>query len=196
MVALNTPKAFDKALLSADIKKSIDPFVDFCNQNFDQIIRGLTKQITFGENFKGSFLNIQAMNNQPVSIEAGESAPLGIIVIKADVGISSFTYTTLSTGLTQITFKFDEARAVKSRSANDTAAPLAVYEIEGLSSVLPGDRVAISGFGAKPNNGTFLCLYRSENYITVYNPDVESQTKASFTGERELMRNITVFVLT
>lgn len=198
MAKLNTPKAFEKTLLSGDLREKLDTFVDFVNQNFDQLIRAFANQLSFQDNFIGRVINVVASNDTPTNLELGGVTPVGVLVLKTDVGIKSFTLTTLSNGLSQINFKFDEAKAVKTRSADITDAPNVVYEIEGLSTIGAGDVATISGFGNKDNNGSFLVLNRVENRITVFNDNASAgnESKSSFTGDRETTKNVSLFVLT
>lgn len=76
------------------------------------------------------------------------------------------------------------------------SSPFATYECDAATNALPGDIVAVSGFGKKANNGEFLMLYRSENLITVYNPSAAAQTKTAFSGDRESSKTVDIFVLT
>ncbi len=194
MATLNSPKAFDKALIPSSIKKDIEPLVDYINQVFDSIIRALLNQLTFGENFQGNISSVTAMNNVPLKIDTKGATPNGIFVLKSTVGVRSFSSTTLPTGFTQLQFKFDEAIPIRSISVDD-APPFAVYQVEALSSVQPGDTVVASGFGNKVNNGTFACIHRSSNLITVYNPSAVTEVKPQgFTGDRETSKSVSLFI--
>jgi hypothetical protein len=194
MAILNTPKAFEKNLIQGQVGGEISPFIDYVNQNFDQIIRAFFNQLTLGENLRGTLLNISTSNNTPTNILAAQN-PAGILILKSTSPLKSYTTTVTSDGILQATFTFDEALPVKARSVA-VSAPFATYEIEGLSTISQGDEAEFSLFGNKLNNGTFLVLYRTENLVTVYNPNAAAETKSSFTGTRESTKVVTLFALT
>ncbi len=195
MAALNTPKAFDKALIPSSIREDIGPFADYVNATFDSLIRALSNQLTFTDNIQGNIQSVTAMGNVPLQIDTKGITPTGIFVLKSTVGIRSYSSVTLPTGFTQLLFRFDEVKPARTRSVDATDAPLCVYEVEALSSIAPGDTVQIKGFGNKPNNGTFSCIYRTENLITLYNPDAVTETKPQgFTGDRETSKTVSLFI--
>lgn len=193
MATLNTPKAFDKALIPSQAREDIESLVDYINQNFDQIIRAFASQITFDENFRGDRKVLSVTDGVPIEIDTGSQAPADILV-SSRVGIRSTSFTTLSTGTTQITFKFDEALPLKTRNVT-ASSPFAIYETEGLSNAKAGDLVSVTGFGNKLNNGTFVVSFRTENLIHVYNPNAATESKPQFTGDREESKEVSLFIL-
>lgn len=194
MAALNTPKAFDKALIPSSIREDIDPFVDYINQNFDQIIRAFSNQVTFEENFRGRAITVSAMNNTPISLDTLGQRPVNIFVSSA-VGVRSTKFSVTSTGTTQLTITFDDPIPIKTRACDVTSAPFATYQIESLTNLQLGERISISGFCAKSNNGEFLVQHFTEKIVTVYNPDAVIEDKGQFTGERETAKDVSLFVL-
>ncbi len=197
MATLNLPKAFEASLLPSKVTEDLDPLLDWLNQNFDQIIRALAGQITLGENLRGRFISIQATSDIPITIDIGQTKPIGILILKSDTKVRSYSFSSLNTGVSSITFKFDEPKPLKTRSANFINSPNVIYDIEALSSAEVGETVIISGFGNKANNGTFLVLSRTENLITVFNSQGgANETKPAFTGDREENKNVDLFILT
>lgn len=194
MATLNTPKAFEKTLLDQETRKKTDLFIDYVNQNFDQIIRAFANQFSFADNFKGIFKTISASHNVPVSVDVG-STPQGVLILRQDVGIRSWVINSLSSGNVTLTFQFDSVRPVTTRQVT-FSSPYATYEIEATSLVKVGEVIRVSGYGAKTNNGDFSVVKRSENLVTVYNDLAIAQTKATFTGTAESAVSVTLFILT
>jgi hypothetical protein len=198
MATLNLPKGFEKSLLPNDLRKGLEPFIDYVNQNVDQIVRAFINQLTFSDNFRGRVSNIQAYSNTPITLELQNTAATGVIILTATAKVRSYNLTQLSTGGSQITIVFDEAKPIKTRSVSVSSGILLNYEIEAASQTEPGTLVSISGYGNKGNNGTFLVIASTSNSLTVANNNTgaAAESKTSFTGERELPKSVSLLVLT
>lgn len=194
MALLNTPKAFEKALLESSVAQDVGPFIDYVNQNFDQIIRAFFNQISFPENFRGVRKTITALNNQAVTLDLGDVRPLGIIILSSSVGINSYFFTQNSQGFTEITFNFREPRYIKTKSCDASASPLVTFEVLDSEELLPGDSVIVSGFGAKENNTQYLVVTRSAKTFLTLSFAAVTETKSAFTGNSETSKTVDLFI--
>ena len=190
---MNVPKAFEKSLLSAQVKDGLEPFIDYVNQSFDQIIRAFLNQITLAENVRGKQLSISAKHRQFVQIDTDKQRPSGIIILNTSSPIRSWSWTSLSSGFTQISFAFDEPVPLLTRELDATNSLL---YFQSPVYVIPGDRVSVSGFGNKANNDDFLVTDISSNNLKFDTSSaVVSESKAATSGSLEQSKTIDLFIL-
>lgn len=194
MAKITAPKAFDKQSLDPKILEQIDPFIEYVNQNFDQLIRALFNQITLTENFRGRLVTVSAWHRREVLIESQGQGILAALPLKSEPsGLKSYVTTSDTGGRLSFTPAFDAAIPIKTRSVS-VSSPFATYEIQASQTVLCGDKVSISQYGSKGNNGDFVVLSRSDSAVTVYNPSAATETKASYSGVAESEKTVTLFL--
>lgn len=201
MAFINTPKSFSKeSLPSAKTAKDIEPFIDYVNQNFDQIQRALINQLTISENLKGQVVTVQAKHNQAVAVNTAAPVRYGF-VLAADDGVTSFKFSNLSNGQLTCTFHFESPIPVQAkRQVNSTGDLLGIYQCTNIGGIHIGDRITFSGFGAASNNGEALILGLIKDsgapaIVCVKYPPVVQESMPSFVGESESFKSVTVALL-
>lgn len=198
MAQINAPKAFDEQSIEPKTLEPIKPLVEHINQNFDQLIRALFAQLTLKENFQGRIVTIQAKHRQPASVELQGSGVSGVSVLKVEGdGVTGLEYSATTSGRLSVTLTFMRAVPIATRSVDyGVGSPYAVYEVQSSLAVKVGDRVSISGFGNKNNNGEFLVIGRTSNSVIVFNNSTAgaAETKADFTGISEASKLVTLFL--
>lgn len=191
MANINTPKSFEKSLLQGELLKQIEPFVDYVNQNFDQLIRALFNQLTFGENVRGQFSTVSAKHGVPITIDVTEGVG-GIMPFRVSGGsLRSYYLTTGKNGAPTVTFFFDDAIPVQTRTVVEDVE---FCTTECSSVVRPGDRVLITGCTNVNNNGVFLVIETNDSGIVYRNSSGVDETNTQFRGDRESSKTIDIFV--
>ncbi len=196
MAIINTPKSFDKAQIDSAILGKIEPFVDYINQQFDQITRALQNQLTFADNFKAKVVIVSAVNNQELSLNetASQIIPLSVL----GDSIRQYSATVSNSGVQKITFKFGNAVPIRVRNATSSspAAPFATFEVETTTNLQAGDKVVVTSQVNADNNGTFVIAKVSSSSIQVYHPTATTTTVAtSYTGAYEVAKQVTLLLL-
>lgn len=201
MAIINTPKSFSKeALGSSKTAKEIEPFVDYVNQNFDQLQRALINQLTISENLKGQVLSVKAKHNQRIDVRANGVVRYGF-VLNSSVPVKSFFLNQDNTGNIHITVKFDTPIPISAQSQTNTTGQLfGIYRCTNIGGVTEGDIVSFSGFSTASNNGTALVLNTKIDqgapilFCSKY-PGVTSETMPSFVGNSEQFQSVTIALL-
>lgn len=193
MANINTPKGFEKQLLQPDIISKLDPFIEYVNQNFDQLIRAFFNQITLGENFRGKFISISAKHNTPITLDVLQGISAVWPYRVADGSLKSFILSTDNRGRPTVTFFFDDALPITTRSIV-FASPFCTAETN--SSVRVGDRIEITGAVIDANKGTFLVVEMLENPTRVVYRNIAgvTETNTIFRGDQESAKAIDLFV--
>ncbi len=192
MAVINTPKSFDKAQIDSEILGKIETFVDYVNQQFDQLTRALQNQLSFPENFKCKVLSIQAYNNKELSLN--ETAQQIVPLACMGDSIRQYSATVSNTGTQKITFKFGNAIPVRTRSVT-YSSPFSTYECENVAHIQVGDRVSITAQTNQSNNGTFLVSEVGTSSIKVFNSSGVAATLTEYVGAYESAKSVTVLFL-
>ena len=192
MAIINTPKSFDKAQIDADTLGKIEEFVDYVNQQFDQLTRALQNQLSFADNFKSKVITVSAFNNKELSLNetAQQILPLAVM----GDSIRQFSDTVSNSGTQKITFKFGNAIQVRTRSVTYTS-PFATYECESVANLQVGDKVIIAAQTNGANNGTFVISEVGSASITVYNSAGVAATLTEYVGAYEAAKSVTLLLL-
>lgn len=195
MAQLNAPKAFDTQTIDPKVLKTIQTLVEFINQNFDQLIRAFSNQLTFADNFKATIITVSAKHNTATVIEKPKDGISSIIPLKvADDGLRAFKYSADSAGRISATFQFMNPIPIKARSVT-SADFFSTYEVQSSLAVSVGDTIVTTSYSNKNNNGTFLVIGKSANTVVVYNREGAAETKTDFTGTGETARDVTLLLL-
>lgn len=192
MAVINTPKSFDKAQIDAAILGKIETFVDYVNQQFDQLTRALQNQLSFADNFKCKVVTLRAYNNKELSLNetAQQIIPLAVL----GDSIRQFSATVSNSGTQKITFKFGNAIPVRTRSVTYTS-PFSTYECESTANLQVGDRVSVTAQTNANNNGTFLLSEVGASSFTVVNTLGVAATVTNYVGAYEPAKAVTIILL-
>lgn len=192
MAVINTPKSFDKAQIDGDLLAKIEQFVDYVNQQFDQLTRALQNELTFSDNFKAKTITLSAYQNRELSINETASAIIPLSVLGDSINL--FSSTVSNAGVQKVTFKFGNALPIRTRSVT-VSSPFTTYEVENISSLQAGDKVSISAQTNALNNGSYVAAYVGTNSITVYNPSGVAATVSSYVGAYEAAKTVSILIL-
>lgn len=191
MAIINTPKSFDKAQIDGAVLPKIEQFVDYVNQQFDQVTRALQNQLSFADNFNAKVLTVSAYNNKELSLNETATSILPLSVLSDS--IRQYSSTVSNAGTQKITFKFGSAVPIRTRSIT-YSAPYATYECEDVSNLQVGDKVSIST-QLSGNTGTFIVLQVNAASIVVYNSNATAATLTDYTGSYEPAKKVTLLLL-
>jgi hypothetical protein len=197
MAQINSPKSFDKQLLSSDVLKGIEPLVDYINQGNDQVTRALTNQLTLPENLRGEVRDLSVYHGVPISVTPKQSVA-NVIVLGCSGGdvVTGFSKSQTSDGLLSLTFYFRSAIPLLSRSVT-YSAPFATYEVKGAAGISVGDKVSFSGHRNSSYNGSFSVQFINDakTSISVHSPDITSAlTETTYVGSSESAKTVTLFL--
>lgn len=193
MALINTPKSFDKSQIDGAVLSKIEQFVDYVNQQFDQLTRALQSQLTFAENFRAKVITVSAFHNRELSLNDKASAIIPLSVLGDSV--LSYSATVSNSGVQKITFKFGNALDIRTRSVT-YSAPFATYECESVSNLQVGDKVRITAQTNLNNNGTFIISQVNSASIAVYNSNCLAATVPDYVGAYESAKQVTLLLLT
>jgi hypothetical protein len=201
---LNAPKGFDKSRVDGELLKKLEPFIDFCNQNFDQLLSGFAGQITLGDNLAGKIVSISAQHNTPITIQnPGKAVSLILPLFSKGQAIRSIAYNQNSSGSIDLTLRFDGAIPVATKSASAAQGTIVYYECK--DPVEPGDLVSVTGYGASYLNGEFLVmgvtdtsprkiLCANVNNGIPASPSTGSEVKTAYSTTETQVNSITLFL--
>lgn len=193
MAVINTPKSFDKAQIDSATLPKVEQFVDYVNQQFDQLTRALQNQLTFPDNFKAKLVTIAAYNNKELSLNetAAQILPLSVL----GDSIQTFSATVSNSGVQKVTIKFGNPIPVRTRAVS-FSTPYATYEVENAAVIQAGDRVSVTAQSNIVNNGTFLVLQANSNSIVVYNSNaITAPGTGAYVGTVEPAKQVTLLLL-
>lgn len=200
MTKLNVPKSFDKGQIPAKLLADIEPYLDFTNQNFNQILSALESGLTFGDNIQSTLKTIEVKHLVTTQLNLGLKSVAGVIVLNSDVQIRSFTITQAN-GLYSFTFRFDEAVTISAKSiAPDPLGVAGVYTVETNDALQLGDAIRLSSYsGAGHNNGDFLVTYiynTSPRKVEIRNPLGALETLPNYSSTTPATRKVLLAFLT
>ena len=66
---LSAVKLFEVSNLPPDLRGKIQPLVSFINENFDQVIRALTKQLNLADNLAATVVEVKLTHAVPKDIQ-------------------------------------------------------------------------------------------------------------------------------
>lgn len=193
MAQINTPKAFDKSLIDPDVLDKLGPFIEYTNQNFDQLIRAFFNQITFGDNVRGKFVTVTTKHSTPITIDVNQGISAVFPYRVSGDALKYFTLTTDRTGQPRFTPYFAGPVPVQTRSF---VAASGFITTECNSSVSIGDAVSITGAGNQNNNGEFVVIGKlsAPDRIVYYNANGATESRGSYSGDQEPAKDITLFI--
>lgn len=191
MAIINTPKSFDKAQIDAATLGKIEEFVDYVNQQFDQLTRALQSQLTFTENFRSKIVTVSAYNNRQISLNEKSSYIIPLSV--SGDSVKQYLASVSNAGIQNLTFKFGEPIPVKTRSVT-VSAPFATYEFSGVATLEVGDRIIVRNQSNAANNGTFVVSELTASTIKVYNSNAVAATLTSYVGDEESAKSVTLLL--
>ena len=122
MTKINTPKSFDKGQIPAELLGQIEPYIDYTNQNFSQIIQALSNGISFPDNIRCTIKTISVKHLVDTRLNLGVKNVVGVLVLNATAPIRSYTVTQVE-GLFSFVFRFDEVIPIASKSIVDLPGP-------------------------------------------------------------------------
>lgn len=192
MAIINTPKSFDKAQIDSAVLPKIEQFVDYVNQQFDQIVRAIQNNLSFADNFKAKVIDVSAYHNTELSLNQTASSILPLSVLGDS--IHAYSTTVSNSGVQKITFKFGNPLNIRTRSVT-FSSPWATYECESVANIQVGDKVKVTNQTNSYNNGTFIVAEVGTSTITVYNSAGVSATVADYVGSRESAKTVTLLLL-
>lgn len=195
MALINTPKSFDKAQMDSATLTKIETFVDYVNQQFDQVTRALQNQLTFAENFKASVITLSAYHNKELSLSATAAGIIPLSVLGDS--IQSYYANVSNAGTQKITFRFGNPVSIRTRSVT-YSAPFATYEVESIATLQVGDRVSIVSSTTNlnaSNSGTFVVSQVNAGSITVYNSNAVATALTEYVGTQEAAKTVTLLLL-
>jgi hypothetical protein len=199
---INTPKSFNKQTIEdAKLAEAIGPFIDYCNQNFDQFGRGLANQLTFPDNFKGEIQTIDIKHNQPVNVTAKGSVSYAFPIGSFGDGVRAFKFQANNDGSLAITCWFQSPIPVLAKAQTSATGNFAKYQCSNIGGIAAGDRVLITAFGNKSNNVdsglvAWVATETSGPVITVYNGNtLAAETLSEFRGASEVSKKVTLLLL-
>ncbi len=193
MALINTPKSFDKAQIDSTILTKIEEFVDYVNQQVDQLTRALQNQLTFSENFKAKVLTISAYHNRQFNVS--ESAAIIMPLSVLGDSIVSYSSVVSNAGVQSVTFKFGNAVPVRTRTVTKSA-PFATYEVESVANLQVGDKISVTANVNAANNGTFILAEVGTTTVTVYNSAaVAASGGSNYAGAYETAKQVTLLLL-
>jgi hypothetical protein len=195
MANLNQPKSFDKGLIDAKMLSQLEPFIDYCNSNFDQVTRAFFNQITLSENVKGRVITLSAKHRQTITVPSGGGVQ-GVLPLYVSGGesLKSLSYSVNNRGELGITFGFGGPIPIPARSIT-YSSPYAT--IETTADVGPGDIVRIGNTANQANSGEFLVisLLASPRRVVVYNASGVAETKTAYLGSDQTAKSVTLFLM-
>lgn len=193
MAQINTPKAFDKSNLDSEILSKIEPFIEYTNQNFDQLIRALFNQITFGENIRGKFTQITVKHAQPITLDIREGVS-GVLPYRVSGdAVKAYTLTTDLQGRPTVTFYFHGPIPIQTRTITVSSG---IATAETNDPVTIGDTVSISQAGNAANNGDFLVIGKltAPDRIVYYNSAAVAESRTTYLGVLEGAKSVNLFI--
>jgi len=198
LAKLNAPKGFDKSRLDGELLKKIEPFIDYVNQNFDQVLSAFASQISFGDNFSGKLIKLTAKHNTPITVANPTKAVSSLIpLFSHGFPVKSAQYSQNTDGSVEITLRFDGAVPIQTKNASGDNE-ITAFETKDLAE--PGDLVSVTNYGEPAFNGEFLVLGVSTTTprkVYCYTPDVTSattETKSSYTSSETQTNEVTLFM--
>lgn len=191
MAIINTPKSFDKAQIDGATLPKIEQFVDYTNQQFDQINRALQNQLKFADNFAAKVVTVSAYNNKELSLNETATAILPLSVLGDS--IAQFSAIVSNAGVQKITFKFGNPVPLRTRSVS-FSSPWTTYEVENVANLQVGDKVSITS-QLSGNSGTFIITQVNSAGIVVYNSNGGNATLTAYTGSYEAAKQVTLLLL-
>lgn len=195
MANLNQPKGFDKAQIDGKLLTQLEPFVDYVNSNFDQIIRGFFNQLTLAENVNGKVLSLSLRHREPSTFTPSKPVT-GVIPLLCQAGsaIRSFSFTVNQNGSITLTVIFDNPIPISVRSIT-FSSPYCTAETN--ASVEVGDSVRIANTANQNNSGDFLVIGKltSPNRVVYYNANGVSESKSDYKGSSEAARSCSFYLL-
>jgi len=201
MAFINTPKSFSKeALPSSKLATEMQPFIDYVNQNVDQIQRALINQLTFSENIKGEVVTLQMKHNQAIAVTPKASVASAFVIGSSDE-VASIRFFQTNTGALSISVRFASAIPIQARfQTNTTGQLVGIYQCRDIGGVQVGDKVSFSGFGAKANNGVALvsAIDATEGapiIVCPKYPAVVAENMPSFVGTAEESKSVSIALL-
>lgn len=192
MAIINTPKSFDKAQIDSDTLSKIETFVDYVNQQFDQLTRALQNQLSFKDNFRATQVAVSVYNNVELSLNHTATAIIPLTVLGDS--IRQFSSTVSNAGTQKVTFKFGNAVPIRTRSVT-FSSPFATYEVENVANLQAGDKVSITSQTNALNNGTFVISQVNASGITVFNSVGVAATLTDYVGAYEQAKQVTLLML-
>lgn len=191
MAIINTPKSFDKAQIDSALLPKIEQFVDYVNQQFDQLTRALANQLKFADNFAAKIVTVSAYNNKELSLNETASSILPLAVLGDS--IRQYSATVSNAGVQKVTFKFGNATPIRTRSVS-VSSNIATYEVENTATIQVGDKVSISS-QLSGNSGSFIVLQVNAASIVVYNSNAAAATLTAYTGTQEPAKQVSLLLL-
>lgn len=193
MAKINVPKAFDKQLLDPAFVSKADLFIDYINQQFDQLTRALDSQLTFSDNFKADIQSVGCFHNQQVIVTPKKSVVYAF-PIRSSSPIKSAAIESNQSAQLVCTFKFDTAISIRTRNVA-VSSGIATYDVQGNTTIVSGDIVSITGHNNSGNNGTFLVSSASTTAIVVVNPSAVNETLANYVGSSDTQKSVSLLTL-
>ena len=113
---IQASRLFDFALLAATkAGPEIKPFIDYCNGNFEKIVRALAGELTLQDNIKGQFVTVGLSHGVYQSVSVNSKSIVGVVPMSsATSSIAAFNWQINAKGELQFTVSFaaDPAKAV------------------------------------------------------------------------------------
>ena len=112
---IQASRLFDFALLAASkAGPEIKPFIDYCNSNFEKIVRALAGELTLQDNVKGQFVTVGLSHGIAQSVSVNSKSIVGVVPMSSGASsIAAFNWQLNAKGELQITvsFKADPGKA-------------------------------------------------------------------------------------
>jgi hypothetical protein len=115
-VKLSATKLFDAQSLEPEMRSKINPFVEWVNSNFDQVIRCLTKQVSVYDNMASTVLEVELTHAQAKDIDVPNAQRVkGIIPMRVKtataIACTGIHWIAQNDGTVQVTPFYSDALA-------------------------------------------------------------------------------------
>ena len=113
---IQASRLFDFALLAATkAGVEVKPFIDYCNSNFEKIVRSLAGELTLQDNVKGQIITVSVSHGIAQSVSVNSKSIVGVVPLASSTSsIAAFNWQLNSKGDLQFTvsFQVDPLKAV------------------------------------------------------------------------------------